>query len=1113
MATGTWIYEKGTTSGGGSGGGGTTPDSPNVIIPALTPGGETNPQITELYDGKFEVTVYWEPGPGANAENFKGVAVFVEDPDISSKAEAPMDNTVPLDSSAQISGHWYPVRRNDNFKSPAVVILDGARVDRAVRVYLRAFGKATNAIPVRANQPNPTPNVVAGVPAMSAQYISGLEYAWLVTDCHATPVLDFDNPAGPQWWLVYSYKPPSDALPLPPGMKPFGGVVTFYEHNNDGNFQLNQFLDVLDTNHVSWKTAPYAAGAGDKLRVWFASRDIDGRVNDVIKGFTPYDDVEVIYPPVGQASAPYITNLALGNYRHDPRIDGTDMALADLTWTPPTSPRYATVEFFRTSPLPVRSMHALVGNTVNKVTLEVNDWPKTAEAWTIVAISADFNGKQSDNPAAPSAGAPRVIWNIGPPGLGTPGGGIEYTPIGGVAGASIVTEQQLNSDGVVMMRHKITNWTNPTDNTFGGMTIERVYPVGDYPNATVWDAPKGATSFTTDWEPAPGDRTFDFYFVSRDMAGHRNSIAPGITPKISHPFTPMVGNVLASRLPKDWFNEAEFEWPAGAAGKFTVEQIVAPKIYVGSILRVGGGPGTAGATGLFDGMYNGQIAVYNSSNVLRAWAGQQDKATTPDNPTQHSIFGGWFAELYVGGDGPPTAPLYANQAGAVIVGGFEMTAGVRYPYLGIRDNTGTECGRIGARIGYSAAGNQTGPEVTIQGAWFKELAFGGTNFADWRVLSKMETGSVASLQLRNVDRFTIDYAANYGLGSTSNQQNAAQWLEFGYQAFVTDNPNDSTYYKFPGIALYRKGTNPKHGIAIINRGIVIRQPVDTGSPVGNLGRCIALVSYNGDPKGSDSPNYWWGDLSMNSPQNGAVNVQLSSGTATTGHSSFTLRDGAGQLNFSVGTAGDVTIRGTLTVSNLSLTTLTVSGASGMAGVTCTSLTVNGATTHNGQVNAAGYAGSFSSLNVGGQVQGGSFYTTGNCSAGNYGAVACTSINNSGPTTLNGGLNASSSLGSFANLNVSGNVSCASLTVTTFNPASVSTGTVTCTTLRVGTQQRIDSDGVYRGSLQWNDHVYAGDFGIMAGGAGGGGVVGVTRTFTVGGVTIAVYGGIICSVTP
>jgi hypothetical protein len=281
-------------------------------------------------------------------------------------------------------------------------------------------------------------------------------------------------------------------------------------------------------------------------------------------------------------------------------------------------------------------------------------------------------------------------------------------------------------------------------------------------------------------------------------------------------------------------------------------------------------------------------------------------------------------------------------------------------------------------------------------------------------------------------------------------------MEFGYASFLAENL-DTRYWKFPGLTISK--TNTKQGMALIDRGIVL------SNAAGN--RLGALVMYNGDAFGSDSGTFF-GTLTLYSPVSLLPNVFLASGDSVGTHpgaSSLRLLDESNNPNFTVDTIGEVYIRGRLfkfpSTVLIDSSGNWVSGISTSGALTCGNLTVNGTTTHNGQVNASGYAGSFASLSV------------------------------------------------------SGNITCGSLTVTTFSPANITTGTLNVTNqLQINGVMRIDSTGVYRGSLQFNDHVYAGDFGIMPNGAAGpGGALGVTRTFTVGGVTITVYGGIICGVSP
>src|SRR5262252_2402456 len=102
MATsklGTWIYEKGTATGGG-GGGTVIPDVPPVVI--------DDTSIGDHMDGNIEVAIYWHPAATATAENFTGVHVYLEDPDVSDKPAPSLDGTVKLNDTTQQSGAWKP---------------------------------------------------------------------------------------------------------------------------------------------------------------------------------------------------------------------------------------------------------------------------------------------------------------------------------------------------------------------------------------------------------------------------------------------------------------------------------------------------------------------------------------------------------------------------------------------------------------------------------------------------------------------------------------------------------------------------------------------------------------------------------------------------------------------------------------------------------------------------------------------------------------------------------------------------------------------------------------------------------------------------------------------
>src|SRR5215831_5423041 len=114
---GSWIIE--VPGGAGGGGGGTDiPAAPAVTI---------NPPAEVVFRGdhQVEVDIPWTKGATAITQNFTGVAIYLEDPDISSGANGPMDGgSVKLDGTSQMSGQWAPVKVGESLKSPAVVFLD-----------------------------------------------------------------------------------------------------------------------------------------------------------------------------------------------------------------------------------------------------------------------------------------------------------------------------------------------------------------------------------------------------------------------------------------------------------------------------------------------------------------------------------------------------------------------------------------------------------------------------------------------------------------------------------------------------------------------------------------------------------------------------------------------------------------------------------------------------------------------------------------------------------------------------------------------------------------------------------------------------------------------------
>jgi hypothetical protein len=402
----------------------------------------------------------------------------------------------------------------------------------------------------------------------------------------------------------------------------------------------------------------------------------------------------------------------------------------------------------------------------------------------------------------------------------------------------------------------------------------------------------------------------DFYIVSDDQQGRKNTLVVNKTPDIPYTYTPTEGAVIPAR--SGWFS-AEFKWPAN--GSFQADSFASQKIFVGSQLVVGGAPSS------FNGPngQNGQVAVLDGSGKLVAWMGQSEPGTgQAGQGTQPGVYGGWFGNLYVGGTNPLDAPIWIDQQGIVEVGGIAAAQpSFKYPYISVRDASGYEKGRIGAQLTVPSGptdGIGTPPppgspllQLTA-GAWFTQLAVGGSNISNWNILVVPDPNNSlgSQLQIRNVNLFEIDYAAQFG-----SPANNAYRLQFGNSVWSTGHTQGS--WQFPGISLYEiDNVGNQFGAVYLSRGVVLQGHGNQNYPV-----LVSLVTYNGQPSGADLPNAaFWGELDMFSPLSPYNRtVYLASGSASgpssDGSSVFVLSDKDANMNFQVNQRGDTFIRGVL----------------------------------------------------------------------------------------------------------------------------------------------------------------------------------------------------------
>lgn len=886
------------SGGGGGGGTATIPSAPPVTI---VPPADVLPRN----NGVIEIDVNWTPAANATAANFAGAAVYLEDPDISSGLLAKLDGTTQLNATAQQSGQWAPVFQNNSTKSPAVVLTKKQAGDRNVRIYLAAFGPNTVAILNRANGPNPTPSIMVDVPGQQIGN-SGQEYAFLVTNPAVNVIPDFNRP-DPNYYLTFSYTPPDPTVAIPANLQPFSGcrIVFVPTDAADANPQFSAQTDsglfvptvwaagfkspIFDPSHP-------VAGGSTQFRCYFCSEDTLGDINSLVEGVTPY--ALAVIPQI--TPAPDVTNFLIANPQTVWLADGSFVDQATLSWSLPSSAQYAGVILYLvnvtgTPPLskfPV-ALTAQQANVDTGFVLQIPNGmgaviPANGEQWTIAAISVSAQGALSDVPAnygnvnaTPAFHSPTVTWTVGPPQPGSPGSGQEYAPYVTInSGASVTATETTSADGVRMVSFEVGTWTDPASNQFGGadvvMTVNH-----DISTATWWDVGK-ATSFTTPSMPAMGTIgqpvAVNFYVVSYDPQGNKNSLVqgttPGATPRIPYNYTPSAGAIIPAR--SGWFDPTQFNWPAN--GSFSAGTFSAQNIFVGTSLVVGG----AGAS--FGGSYNGQIAVKDASGNLLGWIGMQQPSQGHGAP----LYGAWFKQLWVGGTDPLSAPLFVDNQGIIEVGGIAAAQGSQYPYISIRDNHGLEMGRIGAQISVNSgsSGDNTGgnpPQLTA-GAWFTQLAVGGSSLTNWNILITPSASNPlgSNFQMRNIALLSIDYPQN---SAPSGYFNNEYRFDVGNSVWMAAGLPNGTWV-FPGIHIYEVDNNQNSfGATFISRGMVLRGTANQGYQV-----LASLVSYNGNNTGQDSPGTFYGELTMYCPTANIITIDLAAGSSASSNPYFAMND-------------------------------------------------------------------------------------------------------------------------------------------------------------------------------------------------------------------------------
>ena len=391
----------------------------------------------------------WSPSSSATAVNFRGAAVYLEDPDISSGGNIPLDGSVALDGTAQASGQWAPVFVNDSLPADsgdgtAVVMLDSTmgsvsgqsyKTARNVRIYLAAYGPYSQPKLVRANEAGATPNIMVEIAQGPDQYQKGMEWAFLCANPQVQVNTNYNRP-DPNYYLTFTYDPPDPSTPLPPGVNQFGGCRIVFVYEDSGGAPQFPGTDSginvpVAQSQTGYMSPTYTAAMGGlQFRAYFCSEDnshpLGNHINSLVEGVTPF--IEVSVPQV--APAPDVTGFSIANESIEWLLNRTFVAHADFSWNLPTAAaggaRYAGVYLYLVNvtgsvpPLTAfpQKLTGLQSNVDISFGLDVPNVPANPEVWTIAAISVDANGVLADNPAHfGQAGfhSPTVTWNIGPP--------------------------------------------------------------------------------------------------------------------------------------------------------------------------------------------------------------------------------------------------------------------------------------------------------------------------------------------------------------------------------------------------------------------------------------------------------------------------------------------------------------------------------------------------------------------------------------------------------------------------------------------------------------------------------------------------------------------------
>lgn len=654
---------------------------------------------------------------------FRGIEIWIEDPDQSATGILLADGIIPWDGGRGLVGTGWGIQPGPRVPYTAgdVVLIDDlepVEVTRGIRIYVNSYNTDDVGNPlVRANESGPTPSVVVTIPPPSFNAGRGHEYAPVALSfafSGAQPNYHYESGGDVLWSADFTFVNPT-ADPRYPQLASYDLMIEFPDGNQVLDSRWPRTSGVIRTKRT-YSVPPVAS----PYRAWLVSVDPDGYQNSVVPGITPHIDFTVEHPTggPGEEYAPVAQGFVLastGGYTAGVKFsyqDGGDVLYGlgtrwnrpDIAATPKLGGYDLVIEY-------ADGRRELAGSfSANDTGQWHSDyWPlnNTGVVFIFWLVSFDTNDRRN---TIVDGTTPKLTTTVVVP---SGPSGEERAP--SVTSPSASISYAVDVDGGELWGFT-GSWTLPaTDPRYGGVRIiARNQADGALVTLGQWSPTD--TTFRTSMFPLLQAVTWDLYFISIDTNERANSLVVGTSPRVMNltVTAQTTGRIKLNRTDTSTFNPTEFEITFG--GQFQAKLFAAEKIFVGSVLRVGGGS-IAGVTAPSFNGSNGQIAVYNSSNTLRAWMGQNG-----------AVFGGWFGELYVGGTGPGTAPLYANASGQVIVGGISSGT----PFISLQNSSAVEVGRLGANI--DGAG--------FNGGWFKQFRVGGPSISS-PVIQSDASGNVS----------------------------------------------------------------------------------------------------------------------------------------------------------------------------------------------------------------------------------------------------------------------------------------------------------------------------------------------------------------------------------